>query len=60
MGFGNFCERKLNLNRRATQKQRARQQSQVQVFNHGGMDTPEWFVGQMFFCSFSRTAKNGH
>jgi hypothetical protein len=34
MGFANSCKRKLNLDRRAAQKQRAKQQSQVQIVRH--------------------------
>jgi hypothetical protein len=54
MGFENSCERKLNHDRRAAKKQRARQQSQVPIIHHGLMDTPDWLGGQMVFSAFFR------
>jgi len=52
VGFENSCERKLNHDRRAAKKQRARRQSQVQITHHGQMDTPERLGRQMVFLLF--------
>src|ERR1700733_6835680 len=52
MGFGNSYERKLTLDRRAAKKQRAKQQSQVQIVHYRAMDNPEWPGRQMVFAIF--------
>jgi hypothetical protein len=39
----------LNLDRRAAEKQHAKQQSQVQIVHHKTMDNPEWLERQMVF-----------
>jgi len=54
MGFANSCQRILNLDRRAARKQRAKQQSQVQIIRHDESITRigwpvKWFL--RLFCA---------
>jgi hypothetical protein len=49
MGFENSCQRKLNLDRRAAWQQRGKQQSQVQISVHIGIDNAKHSWRQIFF-----------
>jgi hypothetical protein len=49
MGFANSCQRKLNLDRRAAKKQRAKQQSQVQIIRHDEWITRNGLNVKWFF-----------
>jgi len=52
MGFENSYEGKLNHDRRAAKKQRAKQQSQIQIIHHGLMDSLDCLGRQMVFLLF--------
>jgi hypothetical protein len=52
MGFANSCQRILNLDRRAAQKQRAKQQSQVQFIRHAECITRIGLPVKWFFRPF--------
>jgi hypothetical protein len=59
MGFVNSGVRKLNLDRHAAQKQRAKQQSQVQFLRHVEWITRNGVGVKWFFGSFSAQGSRG-